>query len=338
MGNDGRQLLLAVYAPDAPSHLWQLPAIQILRQVWVQQFVIEDGTLRWREKKELPPGLILINSPYDAEARYSIKRDTVLTGYKVHLTETCDEGAPHLITHVQTTPGTQQDSDITGQIHADLAQRDLLPEEHFVDEGYTDAPLLVESKEKYGIDLFGPVARNGSWQAVANAGFDQSQFTVDWDAKRVRCPQGKISSSWLLQKDSFDNAVVQIKFSATDCQQCAMRTQCTRSRSGRREMGIRPKEQYIALQTARQRQQTRDFKERYGARAGIEGTHSQGIHACGMRRSRYLSQSKTNLQNTAIATSLNVLRMVSWLMDVPLAKTRRSRFRALCAPREACLA
>ncbi len=30
-------------------------------------------------------------------------------------------------------------------------------------------------------------------QAVANQGFDQSQFTVDWEAKQVTCPQGKVS-------------------------------------------------------------------------------------------------------------------------------------------------
>lgn len=94
------------------------------------------------EAKELPPALILINSPYDAEVRYSIKRDTVWTGYKVHLTETCDHDTPHLITHVQTTPGTQQDCEVTADIHAELAAVDLFPSQHFVDEGYTDAPFL----------------------------------------------------------------------------------------------------------------------------------------------------------------------------------------------------
>lgn len=39
-------------------------------------------------------------------------------------------------------------------------------------------------------------------------------------------------------------------------------------------MGLRPKEQYLALQMARARQQTPEFQERYNARAGIEGTLS----------------------------------------------------------------
>ena len=331
VGNDGWHLLQALLAPQSPPALGQLPAVQVLRQVWLQQFVFEDGKLRWREKKEVPPASILINSPYDAEACYSIKRDIVWTGYKVYLTETCDEGSPHLITHVETTAGTQQDCDVTADIHADLKAADLLPSEHFVDEGYTDAPLLVESQEKYGIDLVGPVAKDGSWQAVAGQGFDQSAFTVDWEAQQVICPQGKVSHLWLPEKDSFDNDVIHVKFSPSDCRVCAVRSLCTHSQRGRREIGLRPKEQHLALKEARQRQKTEAFAERYHTRAGIEGTLSQGIRVSGMRRSRYIGQAKTHLQHIVTAAALNVLRMVAWLMEVPLAKTRKSRFTALCS-------
>jgi transposase len=84
------------------------------------------------------------------------------------------------------------------------------------------------------------------------------------------------------------------------------------------------------LENAGERQKTEAFQERYHIRAGIEGTLSQGIVVGGMRRSRYIGQAKTHLQNVAIATSFNVLRMVAWLMEVPLSKTRKSRFNALC--------
>ena len=32
----------------------QLPAVQVLRKVWVDQYVEEDGQLRWRSKAEMP--------------------------------------------------------------------------------------------------------------------------------------------------------------------------------------------------------------------------------------------------------------------------------------------
>jgi transposase len=57
----------------------------------------------------MPPPAELVASPYDPEARYSTKRDVEWVDYKVHLTETCDEGLPHLIVNVETTPATTPD-------------------------------------------------------------------------------------------------------------------------------------------------------------------------------------------------------------------------------------
>lgn len=105
-----------------------------------------------------------IESPYDTEARYSAKRDLIWTGYKVHLSETCDEDLPRLITNVLTTPATTQDVACTEEIHNTLAKRNLSPSRHFVDAGYIDSELLVESKEKHAIELFGPTRYNPSWQ------------------------------------------------------------------------------------------------------------------------------------------------------------------------------
>lgn len=55
----------------------------------------------------------MISSPYDEEVHNSKKRTTSWMGYKVHLTETCADEAPHLITHVETTPSTTPGSEQT---------------------------------------------------------------------------------------------------------------------------------------------------------------------------------------------------------------------------------
>ncbi len=96
IGADGRQLLLAVYAPTAPAWLRELPAVQILRRVWLQQFAAtnDDQPMQWRTAEQLPPAPLLISTPYDPDARYGKKRNTEWTGYKVHLTETCDDDTP----------------------------------------------------------------------------------------------------------------------------------------------------------------------------------------------------------------------------------------------------
>jgi transposase len=109
IGADGRQLLQAVEAATDLPWLRDIPAAQTLRQVWAEQYTDPPGPLRWRAVQERLPAAALITSPYDVEARYCTKRGTAWVGYKVHLTETCEEGQPHLITGVMTTPATTPD-------------------------------------------------------------------------------------------------------------------------------------------------------------------------------------------------------------------------------------
>ena len=74
---------------------------------------------------------------------YGKKSTTTWVGYKVHLTETCEDEAPHLIVHVATTPAPVADGDVTPAIHEGLRDADLLPGKHVVDTAYVDAELLA---------------------------------------------------------------------------------------------------------------------------------------------------------------------------------------------------
>jgi transposase len=117
IGADGRELLEAVYAADAPAALRELEAVQLLRRVWVHQYEWIDGHLQWRDPKNSPPPAIRLDTPYEPEARYGTKRTTSWVGYKVHLTETCDPDDPHLISHVETTAATTSDVSRVTPIH-----------------------------------------------------------------------------------------------------------------------------------------------------------------------------------------------------------------------------
>jgi len=144
VGADGLELLSAVYNSD--EWLGKLPAVETMRRIWIQNYTwAQDGQLRWRQPKELPSATIYISSPYDTDVRYSCKRSTSWIGYKVHLTETHDEDAPHLITNVETTTATTADGDMTSSIHESLQDKGLLPSVHTVDTGYVDAELLIDS-------------------------------------------------------------------------------------------------------------------------------------------------------------------------------------------------
>jgi transposase len=82
IGADGGKVLTAVFDPLAPAFLREIPAIQILRKIWVQNHCVEDEHVRWREAEDIPPATLFINSPYDPQARLGKKRNTLWTGYK----------------------------------------------------------------------------------------------------------------------------------------------------------------------------------------------------------------------------------------------------------------
>ena len=189
IGGDGSRLLTNICAADAPLFLREIPAVQILRRVWLQNYVWIEGQLRWRSNEDLPAGKQFINSPYDQEARYGKKRETRWMGYKVHITETCEKDAPHLITHVAITAAATTDEALTETIQTDLQQTGLIPGQHLLDSGYITAPILVSSQQR-GIEIVGPARGDVKWQAKTEQGIDASQFVIDWQHQYATCPKG----------------------------------------------------------------------------------------------------------------------------------------------------
>ena len=329
IGADGGVLLMAMYAPDAPAWLREIAAVQVLRQVWLQNYGWKQGALAWRDNDNVPPPPVFISSPHDLDAHYAKKRSTSWIGYKVHVTETCDEDTPPLITHVETMTAPTDDGVALAPMHAALKGKDLLPQVQVVDTGYMDSKLLVSSRQQYGVALVGPPRRDQHWQAQAGQGFAAKDFRLDWDRKRATCPMGKTTTDWRPAIDSRRNQVIKIRFASTTCGPCSARAVCTTSTRHRRTVTVRPQAQYEALHAARLREGTREYAQDYDQRAGIEGTLSYGVRTMGVRRSRYIGLARTHLQHLLTAAAINFVRVGRWLADMPRARTRRSAFAQL---------
>ncbi|MFF7990450.1 IS1182 family transposase [Kitasatospora xanthocidica] len=329
VGQDGMDLLRAVRSSAAPDWLRHLPAVEFLRQTWVQEYELVEGEVTWRKPSNRPTAAQRPGSPYDPDARVGVKRDRVWSGYKVHLTETCEPTAPHLITSVVTTPASVDDSTQTEVIHQKLSGRGLLPDVHLVDSGYATAANMVAARRNHGVELCGPVRPNTGWQATSKNGYSIDAFTVDWDRQQATCPNGAISRQW------YDDhrgkvPVIRVKFSPTDCRPCPTRSQCTRTiPSIGREITLRTRPEHEAIRQARINQEDEAWQRRYGHRAGVEGTISQASRAFGLRRSRYRGHAKTQLQHLLTAAGINLVRLDAWLTDTALAPTRTSHFAAL---------
>jgi len=329
VGADGLALLTALFAATGPPALRVLPAVDILRRTWLCQYVVMEGAVHLRDTKQMPSAALRMDTPYEPEARYSEKRGMGWTGYKVHLTETCDDDAPHLLTQVETTVATETDVVHLAVIHAGLARTGLLPARHLVDAGYIRARNLVESRVAYDIDLFGPTYEDRQWQARAGTGYDVAHFQIDWDAEAVTCPQGRRSVRWHPTQTARGRAMIHVDFAPADCLACPVRGDCTHAKQQPRSLTLLSREEHAAMQAARHRQETQEFATHYARRQGIEGTLSQGVRAFGLRRARYRGRAKTHLQHVATAVAVNVSRVTAWLNEVPRAQTRCSHFAAL---------
>lgn len=334
VGEDGFLLLDLLQSNDVPAGLDHLPRVEALRLVWERHYQYTGETqsgvnqIRFRNNGELPPASEGIESPYDPEARFRSRHTTTWTGYQVHLSETCEPDAVHLITHVETTPATVHESQKTEAIHQALVNKGLPPDQHLVDAAYIGAELLISSREQFGVILVGPGRLDNSWQAKVEGAYHRYCFDIDWDGKQVRCPQGKRSKFWRELAGQY-GPYHQVIFDPEDCRDCQARSLCTRNKSAPRSLRLQPRPQFEALLAARQLQRTEVGRQLYGKRAGVEGTISQGVRSFGLRRSRYWGLAKTHFQHLATAAAINLDRLGAWFDDLPLSKTRTARFARL---------
>lgn len=348
-GTDGFALVEAVYAASAPLWLRQVPAVQVLRTVLVQNYLVSVDAggrrvIRRRDadKDGIPPAPSRIASPYDTDTRWAAKGDELFwCGYKVHLTETCDTppdtdtdtdtgrrlDPPNIIVNVATTHAAVPDAAMTEPIHAMLAERGLAPAEHYVDSGYPSAAVLVSAKAGHGIELVTPLLADTSPQARAGAGYDRASFAFDFDARVATCPQGQVSSSWSPVSQRGSDAIV-VTFAAAHCRPCPARAACTTSKKARRQITIPPRQVHQAQAEARAAQNTHTWQERYALRAGVEGTINQALDL-GIRRSRYRGIDKTRLQHILTACAINLIRLDAHWNGHPLDRTRTSHITRL---------
>ncbi len=329
VGQDGWGLLSAITADPQSHWMLSIPAIDTLQRIWKQDYLPQEAGGTWIAEEDRLEAARLFYSPYDLDASAAKKRSTYWIGYKVHFTETCDEDGPHLITHVATDIGPIPDREALPTIHEALDQQELLPEQHLVDAGYVDAELLVASQTDYIVDLVGPTGKDHRWQTREQSGYTLRDFSLDWEHEQACCPQGHSSSSWTPTKTR-GQEVIKVKFAYTTCGACPVRSQCTHSK--RRTLTLRRREASAALEAARQREQTEEFAQLYAGRAGIEGTHAQGVRRMGLRRSRYIGEPRTHLQHLATAAAINLCRLHDWLTGVVPHSTPLSHFERFMKP------
>ncbi|MFE7640067.1 IS1182 family transposase [Kitasatospora sp. NPDC057518] len=331
IGADGQSLIAAIDTDPDAVRMNGLPQVKILRELWDQHFeATTTGRLRYRDTEELPPSAQRVRSPHDPDARYSTKgapgaARMEWTGSKGHLTESCDEGLPHVVTDVHTTPATEPDVTAVTPVQDKLIARDLKPGEHLLDSGYPSGPGIGASLER-GISLVAPVTVQ-TGRGARGGTFTPKDFHVDWHSGVTHCPAGATSISMRPKKDG----LIRVAFSRADCRPCPIRAQCT---TGAPHLGrvleIHPEPIHTARTRMQAEQDTPRWREAYRARAGIEGTISQAVRGPGLRRSRYRGLAKTHLQNVLIGMAVNIRRLGAHFDTTTRPSRRPTRIHTLC--------
>jgi len=80
IGGDGSTLLADIFASDAPALLREIPAVEILRRIWVQNYYWVDGHIHWRSNDDIAPATLAhqfslrSRSPLRQKARDEVDR------------------------------------------------------------------------------------------------------------------------------------------------------------------------------------------------------------------------------------------------------------------------
>lgn len=120
-----------------------------------------------------------------------------------------------------------------------------------------------------------------------------------------------------------------VTFPATTCKPCPVRSACTSSKRERRQLTMHPQPLQQALDAARAEQTSRDWRDTYKLRAGVEGTVRQAIAVTGLRRARYRGLPKVHLEHVYSALALNLIRLDAWWNGHALDRTRTSHLARL---------
>jgi len=219
-----------------------------------------------------------------------------------------------------------------------LKQRHLLPQTHLADAGYVDGATLLESA-RHGVELLGPVAADNSSTLHKAPGFGVEHFELDFSdqqarcpqGQQARCPQGQQAIGWHQQPraDNPRQQMVVISWDKAVCRHCPQHRACLGP--GQRPRTIKVSAQYPQLVARREEHKSEAFRERYRRRAGIEATLSHLVNVHEARRTPYRGGDKTELHSLALASAINLQRVVAWQAGIRPQRQRRSCLRSLLA-------
>lgn len=248
-----------------------------------------------------------LQTPHDASVTYSGHKGK---GHEVQLAETCgNKDKPEMITYAERTRSCDSDDSATVGAVDDLARRDIAPKEMLADTAYGSTANAIACEEK-GTELVTPVA-GPKIEEPKKGEITKADFDVDPKGeKKTKCPAGREATS---EKRDPETGKVRAVFGADTCAACPMRASCPAKPKSDGTRVLKTTIHAVVLAKRRKYERTKEFRERYAERAGIEATNSELKRAHGLGRPRIRGALRVRLAVYLKVLACNVKRMVKYL-------------------------
>ena len=258
-----------------------MPSYLRLKRLLEEQCIIEDEAptdpegdgpegvpVRPKDPKvEKIPATSLQGS--DDDATYGHKGK----GYQVQVAETCDpENEIEVVTHISVEGAHESDQHATIPVLDDLQSKDCKPDTLLADTNYGRGQNIVDAAERC-VDLVSPSC--GRKPQVDEGDFILDDFAFSSDGQRIEhCPMGQepVEQGECGQSSRRRYA----RMDAERCARCSWPGHCpARGNDGVTPVTLRWSVSEGATSARRRRECTKEFKDDYRLRSGIEATNSE---------------------------------------------------------------
>jgi hypothetical protein len=253
-----------------------------------------------------------LQSPYDPDASCGHKGP----GYSLHIAETCNNaGKTEIVTDYEVHGAARSDIGKALSVIERLDAAGCKPATLFADGGYPSVPSALKVIEQ-DIEFIAPVNRSRLSDDVV--GRDRFQF--DSQGLATKCPMGRAPIDHrTLSGNNTTRRSLHAIFDGRLCRACTMLDQCPVRAPNHRNQGcqardavgdfrleitpeLRLRDQMHVIQ------QTREWKDRYRIRAGIEATNSELKRSHGIGRLRVRRWAKVCFAVACKVTACNIKR------------------------------
>ena len=304
-----KDLLYLVELFSSYDTVQKLSEYKLLERVLREQCKVTgtgtDATVEIKKPKEVPSDSL--QNPSDPDAGYDSHKGQ---GYQAQIMETYndekqDDRKPDLITYVDVEPAHEHDANALQPAIDATRERTCCPEELICDTLYGGDENVQQAAAK-GVEVVAPLKGPAPSHEIS-----LSDFELDEKTHFVTvCPEGHEPDNVCRTRTNR----IRARFNKKTCCACPLLKNCP-VKLEKKAAFLRYDDKILRLAQRRAYEQTRDFKDRFRWRAGVEGTNSHLKSDVGAGRLRVRGMASVRFAIVLKALGLNILRCVKYLQD-----------------------